>query len=67
MIPAPPLRVLLLVKVFGLPMQIAAIRHRWPPPAKAGGCPLRYGPGEFPQIAMHALCDFGGNVLITAF
>jgi hypothetical protein len=46
----------------GVRQQIIALHLRQPP-----GCPLLYRSGEFPQIALHALCDFGTNALIKSF
>jgi hypothetical protein len=68
MIPDPPLRIVIGYWAFHVAARrVAVTRHRSSPPATAEGCPLRYRPGDFPPIALHALCDFGRNVLIKAF
>jgi hypothetical protein len=68
MIPDPPLRVLIgYWAAFSdcqcrVRQQIIALHLRLP-----RGCPLLYRSGDFPQVALLALCDFGRNVLIKSF
>jgi hypothetical protein len=45
---------------------VITVRLRLPPKV-ARFVIVRYRPDGFPQIALHALCDFGRNVLIKAF